>query len=201
MDIFDSWGAELFSHLQRDIDGIKLPTTILQSTEIMKTIGMTEKPVLIGVGGWYEEEIDQLMPLVKKHMDNQLILMHGFQGYPTTLEDINLKRVQHLKDRYKVQIGFADHIDAEHPLATDLPVYAFFCGASVIEKHITLNRAAKGFDYYSSLEPNEFKLMTEKLKQAQIAAGSTEVNESERKYLHDSSLRVTANRNIKKEKL
>lgn len=164
----------------------------------MKTIGMTEKPVLIGVGGWYEEEIDQLMPLVKKHMDNQLILMHGFQGYPTTLEDINLKRVQHLKDRYKVQIGFADHIDAEHPLAADLPVYAFFCGASVIEKHITLNRAAKGFDYYSSLEPNEFKLMTEKLKQAQIAAGSTEVNESERKYLHDSSLRVTANRNIKK---
>lgn len=198
VDIFDSWGAELFLHLQHDIDGIKLPTTILQSTEIMKTIGMTEKPVLIGVGGWYEEEIDQMMSLVKQHMANQLILMHGFQGYPTKLEDINLKRIQHLQKRYKVQIGFADHIDAEHPLAADLPVYAFFSGAAVIEKHITLQRAAKGFDYYSSLEPNEFKLMTEKLQQAQIAAGSPEVNASERKYLHDSSLRVTANREIKK---
>ncbi|MGG0774943.1 N-acetylneuraminate synthase family protein [Bacillus rugosus] len=198
VDIFDSWGAELFLHLQHDIDGIKLPTTILQSTEIMKTIGMTEKPVLIGVGGWYEDEIDQMVSLVKQHMKNQLILMHGFQGYPTKLEDINLKRVQHLKNRYNVQIGFADHIDADHPLAVDLPVYAYFSRAAVIEKHITLNRAAKGFDYYSSLEPNEFKLMTEKLQQAQIAAGSTEVNESERKYLHDSSLRVTANREIKK---
>ncbi|MEC1549457.1 N-acetylneuraminate synthase family protein [Bacillus rugosus] len=198
VDIFDSWGAELFLHLQHDIDGIKLPTTILQSTEIMKTIGMTEKPVLIGVGGWYEDEIDQMVSLVKQHMKNQLILMHGFQGYPTKLEDINLKRVQHLKNRYNVQIGFADHIDADHPLAVDLPVYAYFSGAAVIEKHITLNRAAKGFDYYSSLEPNEFKLMTEKLQQAQNAAGSTEVNESERKYLHDSSLRVTANRDIKK---
>ncbi|MBY4602683.1 N-acetylneuraminate synthase family protein [Bacillus sp. SPARC3] len=198
VDIFDSWGAELFLHLQHDIDGIKLPTTILQSTEIMKTIGMTEKPVLIGVGGWYEDEIDQMVSLVKQHMKNQLILMHGFQGYPTKLEDINLKRVQHLKNRYNVQIGFADHIDADHPLAVDLPVYAYFSGAAVIEKHITLNRAAKGFDYYSSLEPNEFKVMTDKLQQAQNAAGSTEVNESERKYLHDSSLRVTANRDIKK---
>ncbi|MCY8620550.1 N-acetylneuraminate synthase family protein [Bacillus spizizenii] len=198
VDIFDSWGAELFLHLQHDIDGIKLPTTILQSTEIMKTIGMTEKPVLIGIGGWYEEEIDQMMSLVKQHMANQLILMHGFQGYPTKLEDINLKRIQHLQKRYKVQIGFADHIDADHPLAADLPVYAFFSGAAVIEKHITLHRAAKGYDYYSSLEPNEFKLMTEKLQQAQIATGSPEVNASERKYLHDSSLRVTANQNIKK---
>lgn len=76
----------------------------------------------------------------------------------------------------------------------------FFSGAAVIEKHITLHRAAKGYDYYSSLEPNEFKLMTEKLQQAQIATGSPEVNASERKYLHDSSLRVTANQNIKKEK-
>ncbi len=48
---FRFMGSRAFSHLQRDIDGIKLPTTILQSTEIMKTIGMTEKPVLIGVGG------------------------------------------------------------------------------------------------------------------------------------------------------
>jgi len=198
VDIFDLWGAELFSRLQRDIDGIKLPTTILQSTDIMKTIGTTKKPVLIGVGGWYEEEIDQMMSLVKQHMANQLILMHGFQGYPTKLEDMNLKRIQYLKERYNVQIGFADHIDAGHPLAADLPVYAFFSGASVIEKHITLDRAAKGFDYYSSLEPNEFKLMTEKLRQAHIAAGSTEVNEAERKYLSDSSLRVIANRAVKK---
>lgn len=198
VDIFDLWGADIFSRLQRDIDGIKLPTTILQSTEIMKTIGTTEKPVLIGVGGWYEEEIDQMMSLVRQHMANQLILMHGFQGYPTKLEDMNLKRIQHLKERYNVQIGFADHIDAGHTLAADLPVYAFFSGASVIEKHITLDRAAKGFDYYSSLEPNEFKLMTEKLRQAHIAAGSTEVNEAERKYLSDSSLRVIANRAVKK---
>ncbi|MGF7534498.1 N-acetylneuraminate synthase family protein [Bacillus mexicanus] len=198
VDLFDSWGAELFFRFQHHIDGIKLPTTILQSTEIMKTIGMTEKPALIGIGGWYEEEIDQMMSLVKQHMANQLILMHGFQGYPTKLEDINLQRIQHLKERYKVQIGFADHIDADHSLAADLPVYAFFSGASVIEKHITLDRTAKGFDYYSSLEPNEFKLMTKKLRQAQIAAGSTEVNESERKYLYDSSIRVTANRTVKK---
>lgn len=71
----------------------------------------------------------------------------------------------------------------------------------MIEKHITLNRQDKGYDYFSSLEPDEFKLMTEKLKQAQIAIGTSEVNESERKYLEDASLRVVSNRNLKKEKL
>lgn len=137
-------GAELFLHLQHDIDGIKLPTTILQSTEIMKTIGMTEKPVLIGIGGWYEEEIDQMMSLVKQHMANQLILMHGFQGYPTKLEDINLKRIQHLQKRYQVQIGFADHIDADHPLAADLPVYAFSQGQLLLKNILPYIGQLKG---------------------------------------------------------
>lgn len=197
-DIYDAWGIQLLLRLKDHVDGIKLPTTILQSSDLIKRIGMLEKPVLIGVGGWYEEEIDQMILLVKKYITSEVILMHGFQGYPTKTEDVNLSRIPYLRERYNLEVGFADHEDADSPLAVELPVYALFSGAVVIEKHITLNRQDKGYDYFSSLEPDEFKLMTEKLKQAQIAIGTSEVNESERKYLEDASLRVVSNRNLKK---
>ncbi|MDZ5606283.1 N-acetylneuraminate synthase family protein [Bacillus pseudomycoides] len=197
VDVYDSWGMELLNNLKDFVDGIKLPTTVFQSKELIKGLATLHKTVLVGVGGWYDHEIDQMISLVKNHT-NEIILMHGFQGYPTKTEDANLQRISHLKSRYHLEVGFADHEDASNPLAIELPVYAFFAGATIIEKHITLNRADKGYDYYSALEPEEFKAMTEKLRQAEIAMGSIEINKSERQYLENASLRVVANKEIQK---
>lgn len=196
VDVFDSWGIKLLYQLQNFIDGIKLPTTVFQSKELIKGLKNLQKKVLIGVGGWYDYEIDQMLEFVKSHLTAEIVLMHGFQGYPTKTEDVNLQRISYLKNRYNLEVGFADHEDANNPLAIELPTYAFFAGATVIEKHITLNRTHKGYDYSSALEPEEFKLMIEKIRQAEVAMGSIEIKESERKYLENASLKVVANKVI-----
>lgn len=197
IDVLDDWGLNLVHKYKDLIDGIKLPATIIQSSSLIDGIANLNKPILVGVGGWYDDEIDKVVSLIKGKIKTKIILMHGFQGYPTKLIDANLCRIKYLKDRYNLEVGFADHEDAESHLAIDLPIYAYFSGATIIEKHLTLDRKAKGYDYYSSLTPLEFKEMVQKLKNAEIALGDGSISLDQRKYLK-AALRVVAKENIKK---
>lgn len=192
VDLYDEWGARLLAELESQVDGLKLPTTVLQSLPLILALLKFDKPLLIGVGGWLEEEMDTQLSYIRSHFKGPIVLMHGFQGYPTRTEDSNLSRIAHIKQTYQLEVGFADHEDADHEMAVDLPVYAYLLGASVIEKHITLNRAEKGIDYYSALEPEEFRRMVDKLRRAECVQGSLEIKESERSYLEDSSLRIVS---------
>lgn len=196
VDIYDEWGAQVLAELESLVDGLKLPTTVIQSNTLIQALKKFEKPVLIGVGGWYEEEIDKQLSYIKNNFKGQIILMHGFQGYPTRTEDSNLRRLAYLKQKYQLDVGFADHEDADNEMAIDLPVYAYLLGAVIIEKHITIGRSSKGLDYYSALEPLEFKVMVEKLRRAEIVFGSLDIKESERKYLEDSSLKIVSRKGI-----
>ncbi|GAB6087504.1 N-acetylneuraminate synthase family protein [Alkaliphilus crotonatoxidans] len=192
VDVFDQWGLNLVYEFHSLIDGFKIPPTIIQSDDMIRELLTFNKSVLLGVGGWYDSEIDSFIDLVRQHKGTQkLTLIHGFQGYPTKTTDANLRRIQYLRNRYQLPVGFADHEDASKPLAQALPVYAIFAGAVLIEKHITLNRNKKGYDYFSALEPHEFEAMVNQLRIAEPALGSIQVNEAERGYLKDS-LRVVA---------
>lgn len=195
VDVIDEWGLALCQKLKDQIDGLKLPPTVLQSREIAHSLFQLGKPVLIGVGGWYDEEIDAVILDCKEKFRSEIILMHGFQGYPTKTEDASLARISYLRTRYDLSVGFADHEDASDALALELPLYAYFAGAEVIEKHITLDRSLKGYDYYSSLEPSEFSLMVSKLRNAQTIMGTDGVNEAQRSYLKAAG-RIVANKKI-----
>ncbi|WP_096199091.1 N-acetylneuraminate synthase family protein [Bacillus sp. FJAT-45350] len=199
VDIFDEWGLKLANKHSSLIDGIKIPTTIIQAEKLVEEILKLNKPIMLGVGGWYDKEIDSFIKLLKDKMINKtkIVLMHGFQGYPTKTEDANLNRINYLKNKYQLPVGFADHEDGSRPLAIDLPMYAACMGAIYIEKHITLDRSKKGYDYYSSLEPEEFSLMVSKLHQLEVILGGTEVGETQRNYLKDA-VRVVSSTNIKK---
>lgn len=192
IDVFDDWGLDLAKKYLNFIDGFKLPPTVLQHQKLTENLFELEKPVLIGVGGWYDSEIDFILAKLGKSMGNKITLMHGFQGYPTKTEDANLARISYLKQRYGFEVGFADHEDASKELAVNLPIYAFFAGAQVLEKHIILDRSSQGYDYYSSLEPKEFSLMVSKVEEAMIAKGNIEVNESQRSYLKAAGRVVAA---------
>ncbi|WDV45733.1 N-acetylneuraminate synthase family protein [Clostridiaceae bacterium M8S5] len=197
IDIFDDWGLNLAGKYISMIDGFKIPPTIIQSDSIIEKIMSFNKVTILGVGGWKDKEIKDFLSKPSLVNKTNLILMHGFQGYPTKIEDINLKRINHLKRKFNLKMGFADHYDASKELAIDMPIYAIFAGATLIEKHITLDRSKKEYDYYSSLEPTEFKEMVTKLRMAERSLGSEKINQSERNYLKDA-LKVVANKNIKK---
>ncbi len=195
VDIFDDWGLELAYKFETMIDGFKIPSTVIQSKKIVESIFSFNKPVLLGVGGWYENELDDFLARLKKENLSNLVLIHGYQGYPTKTSDANLVRISYQKKRYDLPVGLADHEDGSSPLAIELPIYSVFAGATLIEKHLTLNRSLKGHDYYSALEPPEFARMVSKLREAEIAIGTVSINQSERNYLKDS-LRVVAKKDI-----
>ncbi|RYD03464.1 hypothetical protein N752_19995 [Desulforamulus aquiferis] len=105
VDIFDQWGLELAQKFALFIHGVKIPSTIIQGEELIEGILMLERLTLLGVGGWYDHEIDAFVSgLDQKHID-RLVLIHGFQGYPTKTEDANLVRIGYLKERYNFRLG------------------------------------------------------------------------------------------------
>ncbi len=197
IDIFDDWGLELANRFNNMIDGYKIPSTVIQSECIVQGIFSLKKPVILGVGGWYENELDHFIDRINTDNLNNPTLIHGFQGYPTKTEDTNLIRINYLKNRYQLPVGYADHEDGSTPLAIDLPMYAVLAGATVIEKHLTIDRSTKGYDYYSALEPDEFRRMVTKLRETEILIGTTQVKQTERHYLKDS-VRVIAKKDIPK---
>ncbi len=195
VDVFDTWGLKLAQQLDQYIDGYKLPPTVMQMPSLGAELVAMEKPLLIGVGGWYDQEISQALTTMGAGPDSQLVLMHGFQGYPTQTKDAALSRIRHLMDHFQRPVGFADHEDAAKVTAIDMPAYAVAAGAEVLEKHLTLDRSVKGYDYYSSLEPAEFATMVGKIRQLEQIFGDSSITESQRAYLKDA-LRVVATQNL-----
>ncbi len=94
-------------------------------------------------------------------------LFHGFSNYPTEPNEHNLLALNYLKNRYNLQTGFADHsLDTQI-----IPCMAMALGCSYIEKHITLHRSDRQFDYQVSLEPHEFSIMVNTLRQYNQSLG------------------------------
>jgi N,N'-diacetyllegionaminate synthase len=134
----------------------------------------TNIPISFSVGGSTMEETDYAVKLVSELGGKIKALIHGFQGYPTPIEEANLAFISTLKDRYDCLVGYQDHTDPDDPIATGLSLMALAYGAEIIEKHFTLDRAKKGIDYHSSLNPNELAAFVLHARRAQVALGSPE---------------------------
>jgi len=173
-EVFDSRSLELVA-AEGAIEAYKIPTADLGDRAFVDAVFRQGKPVFIAVGGASVEEIDAVVAQAAGHPGVELVLLHGFQNFPTRLEDSLLSRIPWLKARYGCQVGFADHVDADDAeMARTLPAMAMAAGASIIEKHITLDRAAKGFDYYSALNPAEFRDFVRQMRRVQSAVGAAD---------------------------
>ena len=139
-----------------DVDGYKIHASDLQNTHLTQELANAPGRVIIGAGGGTVREISSCVQRLVAS-GKRPVLLHGFQAYPTRLEDSCLNRIGELERLFgkDCDIGYADHVAGDDPRAVTVPIYAMGLGAKVIEKHVTFNRAAKGVDYYSSLEPGE----------------------------------------------
>jgi len=171
---------------QAGVYGFKVHSSDLGNTQLLQSLAQTRQQVLLGVGGSTAREIASAVKQLHSPLAPRPVLLHGFQSYPTAVEDCHLIRVKWLRQIFGevCDIGYADHIDGDDPLATTFPMVAVGMGATVLEKHITLNREERGVDYYSSLNPNEFRRFVEAVRYAEQAIGelSEEFAASERTY-------------------
>jgi spore coat polysaccharide biosynthesis protein SpsF (cytidylyltransferase family)/sialic acid synthase SpsE/glycosyltransferase involved in cell wall biosynthesis len=169
------------------LDGVKVHSSDLINSKLLDQIAYFQGKVFLAVGGSSLMEIRYALDHVTKfNRPSEIILMHGFQAYPTKIEDSKLKRLSHLSELFSdvLSIGYMDHVDADSSFSMILPLLSIPYGVQYLEKHITFDRAAKGIDYYSSLEPKEFQQFVDFVDLAVISVGdnSLEFSVSEKKY-------------------
>lgn len=195
-DVFDERSADLMDEL--GVAAFKIHSTDLTNPYLISHVAQMKKPILLATGGSTLEEIGNAIKTAKSCGNEDIILVHGFQGYPTRVEDAALRFIQTLKTTFGINVGYHDHTDAESELALFLPCMSVAFGATIIEKHITLDRSAKGFDYYSALHPDEFKRMIENIRaiERSLGSGRGEFSDAERSYRDSVKKNIVARANI-----
>lgn len=166
-------------------DGFKIHSSDLGNQHLLRAIALLPtSPIFLSVGGSTTREIAYAIDQIG--FNHRPVLLHGFQSYPTELEDSKLNRIRWLDDIFGdyADIGYQDHLDGGDPFSITLPLLAIAAGARVIEKHITLNRSAKGVDYYSSIEPPDFSRFVAEVRKTEVALDlhPERFSEAERTY-------------------
>ena len=164
---FDHDSIDLLNEL--DIPLYKIPSGEITNLPYLRHIGHKDKPVVMSTGMATLQEVQAALNVlleagVKK---NDLTILHCNTEYPTPMEDVNLKAMLTMRDELGVAVGYSDHT-----LGIEVPVAAVALGASVIEKHFTLDRTLPGPDHAASLEPHELKEMVSAIRNIEKAMGN-----------------------------
>ena len=182
------------------IKGIKIHSSDVKNFELLNAVKNKNYNIVLGVGGSTLEEIEKAIKALGK---NKITLMSGFQAEPNLIEDIELHKLKILKEKFKLKVGYADHIDVKTELSLTLPAMAVLMGADYIEKHLTMERDYLELeDYLSALNPSEFLRMVVLIRNTErfpnIFSNKFELTEREIKYRLSSKKVILAKENIKK---
>tara|TARA_B100000989_G_C19532248_1_gene470766 strand:- start:2391 stop:5516 length:3126 start_codon:yes stop_codon:yes gene_type:complete len=161
----DVFGVEALNvALECKVDGLKIHSSDLSNTHLTQACARSELPIFLAVGGSTTREItDAICDIREINQHNRIILLLGYQAYPTEIESHYLSKISMLTEHFaeEVEYGFMDHTDGDISEALTLPGLAIALGCSFIEKHVTDNRSLKGVDYYSSLESDQFRIFSD----------------------------------------
>lgn len=180
------------------LDLFKIPSGEITNYPYLKAIALCGKPVIISTGMCTEHEIKECVDvLLKFGLSKEMIsILHCNTEYPTPMKDVNLMAMLSIKDKFGVQIGYSDHT-----LGIEVPTAAVALGATIIEKHFTLDRTLTGPDHAASLEPDELKAMVKAIRNIEIAIGGSGIkkpSESEIKNICIARKSIHLNKNLPK---
>ena len=152
----------------------KVASFELLDIPLVKRIASTGRPVIMSTGMASPEEIAESIEAFRAAGGRELILLHCVSGYPTPVEQSNLRRIPQLAAQFGCPIGLSDHT-----LGVEVAIASVALGACLIEKHFTLRRADGGPDSAFSLEPDELRALVRGAKAAFDALGTGETARSE----------------------
>lgn len=175
----------------------KIPSGEITNFPYIRKIAQYGEPVILSTGMCEMDDICAAMNVLIKFgvKREQITILHCNTEYPTPFEDVNLKAMIALKDEFKVEVGYSDHTKG-----IEVPIAAVALGATVIEKHFTLDRNMEGPDHKASLEPDELKAMVSAIRNIEKAVGgdgTKHVSESERKNIAIARKSIVAACDIK----
>ncbi|MBU1196094.1 MAG: N-acetylneuraminate synthase [Proteobacteria bacterium] len=192
---FDVQSIDFLAEL--DLKYFKVPSGEITNLPYLRHIGKQGKRVLLSTGMATLMEIkDALTILMDSGISKRKVtVLHCNTEYPTPMSDVNLKAMLTIQEKLDVQVGYSDHT-----LGIEIPIAAVALGATVVEKHLTLDRKMVGPDHHSSLEPDEFKSMVTAIRNVTQALGDgiKKPSLSEFKNIAVARKSIVASRTIKK---
>ena len=174
----------------------KIASFEINHIRLLEFLAKTGKPLLISTGASTMSEIEFAIDICKKNGNNKIILLQCTSKYPAPLSSMNLSVIKKLKNKFDIPVGFSDH--SIEPIIA--PLLSISYGASVIEKHFTLDKKFSGPDHSFALEPNEFKQMRDVVKNALsiIGTGIKDVQDDEIELRQFAKRSLQAIKDIKK---
>jgi len=163
---FDIQSVNLLQSLGQRL--FKIPSGEITNFPYLEHIGKIGKPIILSTGMSTLNEIRIALELLQKAgtSKNLITVLHCTTSYPVPMSDVNLLAMRTIKDEFEVKVGYSDHT-----LGIEIPIAAVALGASVIEKHFTLDRNLPGPDHKASLEPNELQEMIRTIRNVEQAMG------------------------------
>jgi N-acetylneuraminate synthase/sialic acid synthase len=161
---FDFESADFLAEL--DMPAYKLASADLLNTPLLRRVAAFGKPMLLSTGGATLEDVDRAVSAVRP-VNEQICILQCTAAYPCETEDLNLRVITTLRERYpEFVIGLSDHQNG-----ISMALVAYMLGARVIEKHFTLNHAWKGTDHAFSLMPEGLRKLVRDLRRVPVALG------------------------------
>ena len=173
----------------------KLPSGEVTNYPYLVKIAQTHKGIVMSTGMCTLDEISESLSVLRTNGAGKIVLLHCNTEYPTPMEDVNLKAMSTLKKTFDTPIGYSDHTKG-----IEVPIAAVAMGATIIEKHFTLDRNMEGPDHKASLEPSELKAMVQAIRNIEkaIGTGKKKPSVSEVKNIVIARKSIVANQPIKK---
>jgi len=184
-DVFGIKSAQLAYKLK--VHGYKIHTSDITNPLLLDFFSKLQTTILLSTGGVNIKEISNALEKLNSN-SKEIVLMHGFQGYPTKYSDLHLSRIKTLKKEFGFPVGIMEHVSGNSEISLIAPLLGISLGATIIEKHLTLDRSLKGIDHFSSLNPDEFKKLSSLIKITKQSLGKNELifskNELEYRLKH-----------------
>ncbi|MDO8603592.1 MAG: N-acetylneuraminate synthase [Candidatus Omnitrophota bacterium] len=155
-DALDKIGIRIF----------KIPSGEITNIPLLKHIARKGKPVILSTGMSDLKEIKAALGVIRKEGVKDITLLQCVTNYPASIKDVNLRTIQTMKRFFKLPVGFSDHTTG-----IIASIVAVALGASVIEKHFTLDKSMSGPDHKASLEPEEFREMVKAIRDVGMSMG------------------------------
>ena len=180
-----------------DMDYYKIPSGEITNLPYLRKIASKHRPVILSTGMCEVEEVEAALQVLEQGgvKRSDIIVLHCNTEYPTPMADVNLRAMDDLRRSLGVEVGYSDHTKG-----IEVPIAAVALGATVIEKHFTLDKTMEGPDHKASLEPDELKAMVDAIRNIEQALGDGQkhVSPSERKNMDIARKSIVAARDIRK---
>ncbi|RAZ44673.1 N-acetylneuraminate synthase [Campylobacter hyointestinalis] len=158
VDLLNGFGLEIF----------KIPSGEITNLPYLRKIASLNKKVILSTGMANLGEIEAALEILTKNgtAKENITVLHANTEYPTPFRDVNLKAMLTIRGAFGVKVGYSDHTPG-----IEVPIAAVALGATVIEKHFTLDKTMPGPDHKASLEPSELQSMVKAIRNIEIALG------------------------------